>query len=389
MGHRHPRGVRRHGPRPAAQSRSSGWSWAAPSCRSRFGGEADNILYAGTEEQKQRYLIPTIEGERRSCFAITEPGRRVGRAQHPHPRGPRRRRLGDQRREDLHHRRQRGRLRHGLRRHRPDKGVDGGVTASWSTGRWAGRPSRSTTMGEGGPASLVFEDVRVPEPNILGELGQGFDLAMQWIGQGPLHASRPAGRRASAERLLQMAIDYAKIRESMGQPIARVPGDPVDDRRLPGGDRGGKWLTLHAAWRSQQGMDPRHATSIAKLYGAQHGQPGRRPGAADPRRHGLHQGAADRALVPRAARCCASSRAPTRSSAARSPATCSRATPGSARSASDPGAPAAARPPGRAVTGGPRRQLRIRASPRSITIVPSSLAVRNTQPARRPPTSTR
>ena len=39
-----------------------------------FGGSADNILYAGTDEQKQRYLVPTIEGERRSCFAITEPG---------------------------------------------------------------------------------------------------------------------------------------------------------------------------------------------------------------------------------------------------------------------------------------------------------------------------
>ena len=39
-----------------------------------FGGYADNILYAGNDEQKQRYLIPTIEGERISCFAITEPG---------------------------------------------------------------------------------------------------------------------------------------------------------------------------------------------------------------------------------------------------------------------------------------------------------------------------
>ena len=40
----------------------------------RFGGTADNILYAGTDEQKQQYLIPTINGERHSCFAITEPG---------------------------------------------------------------------------------------------------------------------------------------------------------------------------------------------------------------------------------------------------------------------------------------------------------------------------
>src|SRR3954452_9116444 len=40
----------------------------------RFGGEADNILYVANQPQQQEYLIPTIEGERISCFAITEPG---------------------------------------------------------------------------------------------------------------------------------------------------------------------------------------------------------------------------------------------------------------------------------------------------------------------------
>ncbi len=39
-----------------------------------FGGDADNILYAANDEQKERYLLPTINGERISCFAITEPG---------------------------------------------------------------------------------------------------------------------------------------------------------------------------------------------------------------------------------------------------------------------------------------------------------------------------
>ena len=41
----------------------------------QYGGHADNILYHGTEAQKERYLLPTISGERKSCFAITEPGR--------------------------------------------------------------------------------------------------------------------------------------------------------------------------------------------------------------------------------------------------------------------------------------------------------------------------
>src|SRR3954447_19780532 len=40
----------------------------------RFAGDADNILFLANEEQKKAYLEPTISGERKSCFAITEPG---------------------------------------------------------------------------------------------------------------------------------------------------------------------------------------------------------------------------------------------------------------------------------------------------------------------------
>jgi hypothetical protein len=39
----------------------------------KFGGSADNILFGGTGEQQERYLLPTIEGKRRSCFALSEP----------------------------------------------------------------------------------------------------------------------------------------------------------------------------------------------------------------------------------------------------------------------------------------------------------------------------
>src|SRR5215471_15409476 len=38
-----------------------------------FGGEADNILYYANDEQREEYLLPTIAGERISCFALTEP----------------------------------------------------------------------------------------------------------------------------------------------------------------------------------------------------------------------------------------------------------------------------------------------------------------------------
>ena len=63
----------------------------------RFGGEADNILFHANEEQKQEFLVPTIEGERLSCFAITEPGAGSDAANIRLARPPRRRRLGPRR----------------------------------------------------------------------------------------------------------------------------------------------------------------------------------------------------------------------------------------------------------------------------------------------------
>src|SRR5690606_7616846 len=93
-----------------------------------------------------------------------------------------------------------------------------------------------------------------------------FDLAMRWIGQGRYRI--PAKAVGTAERLLQMAIDHARVRESMGRPIAEyqaiqwmIADSQVEIEAV-------KWQTLYAAWRVQRGLDARHATSIAKLNGA-------------------------------------------------------------------------------------------------------------------------
>ena len=123
------------------------------------------------------------------------------------------------------------------------------------------------------------------------------------------------GRSARPSGCCRSAIDYAKIRVLDGlHPIAdyqaiqwKIAGSQVDIESA-------KWLTPYAAWRVQAGLDARHASSIAKLDGAVMANEGRRPGDADPRRHGLHQGTSRRALVPRAA-LCGSTRVPTRSSA--------------------------------------------------------------------------
>jgi alkylation response protein AidB-like acyl-CoA dehydrogenase len=231
----------------------------------RFGGYADNILYDANEEQKKRYLEPTIAGDRISCFAITEPGAGSD-AKNIRTTA---KREGDEW------------VINGEKTFitggneadftmvfavtDKEKGADGGVTCFLVDRDQGWRSEYIDTMGEWGPAALIFEDVRVPHSAILGEEGKGFELAMRWIGRG--RYMLPARALGACERLIEMAIDQANNRVTFGEPIANrqaiqwmLADSAVEVEAL-------RWLVLNAAWQIDQGMDSRHAQSMAKLYG--------------------------------------------------------------------------------------------------------------------------
>ena len=233
----------------------------------RFGGEADNILYYANDDQRKEYLLPTISGARHSCFAITEPGAGSDAANI---------RLSAVRDGDEW-------VLNGEKTfitggneadfaivvavNDKELGPRRGGTTAFLVDRamgWTSEPIR--TMGEGGPAALVFDNVRVPARNILGEIGQGFELGMKWIGKGRYLI--PAGALGTAERALQMAIDQANTRVTFGKPIgenqaiAWMIADSETELEAA------RWLVMRAAWTVDQGADPRHSSSMAKLYGA-------------------------------------------------------------------------------------------------------------------------
>lgn len=231
-----------------------------------FGGAADNILYEGNEEQKKKYLIPVINGEKRSCFAITEPGA-----------GSDARNIEMPAVKDGDHWVLNGEKVFITNGNEADfvmvfavtdkeKGANGGVTCFLVDREMGWRSEYIHTMGEWGPATLVFENVRVPEENVLGEVGQGFKLGMQWIGQGRYMI--PASGIGAAERLLQMAIDYSQTRETFGKPIAERQAIQwmIADSAVE--IEAAKWIVLRAAWMAENGMDARHQSSMAKLNGA-------------------------------------------------------------------------------------------------------------------------
>ncbi|MEO6509887.1 MAG: acyl-CoA dehydrogenase family protein [Nocardioides sp.] len=234
-----------------------------------FGGEADNILYSANDEQQERYLLPTIAGDKISCFAITEPGagsdaRNIRTAAV---------RDGDEwvingektfitwgdvadfvmvfavTDPEMHR-----------------EGRSGESVTCFLVDREAGWTSSPIpTMGERGPASLSFQDVRVPHSAILGEEGRGFELAMRWIGKG--RYMLPARALGSCERLLEMGMEHARQRVTFGEPIAQrqaiqwmVADSAVEIEAL-------RWLVLTAAWQVDHDIDSRQSQSIAKLYG--------------------------------------------------------------------------------------------------------------------------
>ncbi len=233
----------------------------------RFAGDADNILFDANDEQKRAYLEPTINGTRHSCFAITEPGagsdaRNIRTTA---------RREGDEW------------VVNGEKTFitggneadfamvfavtDPQKGADGGVTCFLVDRDMGWKSEPIDTMGEWGPASLIFDGVRVPHSHILGEEGRGFELAMRWIGKG--RYLLPARALGACERLVEMAMEHARNRVTFGQPIAdrqaiqwMIADSAVEIEAL-------RWLVLSAAWQVDQGLDTRQAQSMAKLYGGQ------------------------------------------------------------------------------------------------------------------------
>lgn len=180
------------------------------------------VVFNGTEEQKQKYLPKYASGEWISCFCLTEPDAGSDAAA-----------LKTTAIRDGDHYVLNGTKRYitnaavadtfnVMARTDPDnkgaRGISSFIVEKDTPGISLGPIDKK--MGQSGSMTcdVIFEDVRVPAENLIGDEGEGFITAMKVLDRGRLHI---AGFSVGvAERLIDDALDYAIQRKQFGKPIA-------------------------------------------------------------------------------------------------------------------------------------------------------------------------
>ena len=116
-------------------------------------------------------------------------------------------------------------------------------------------------------SELVFQDVRVPNENILGSIGDGFKLAMKTLDFGRI--SIAAQCVGVGQACLEASIKYSNERVQFGQPIGRFQGIQWKIADMACAIESGRLLTFKAASLCDKGKDYGFASSMAKLVASE------------------------------------------------------------------------------------------------------------------------
>ena len=233
-------------------------------------GRPSNILLACAGEQRERYLLPTVRGERTECLAMTEPGAGSDL------RGMKATAVlsgGDYVINGTKH----------FISHADHSdyvilfAASGEETTAQGTRKkitaflidmghpgFEVRPGYKNVSHRGYTNSILeFNDCRVPASAILGEVHRGFDVANTWLGATRLQVA--AGCLGRAERALDLATQWAVDRVQFGQSIGKFQGVSFKLADMAVELQAAELLTLRAAWRRDRKIDTDTDMAMAKL----------------------------------------------------------------------------------------------------------------------------
>ncbi|HEX2709284.1 MAG TPA: acyl-CoA dehydrogenase [Candidatus Deferrimicrobium sp.] len=230
----------------------------------------DPILKFGSEEIKREYLVPMASGKKLGCFGLTEPGAGSD--------------AGSQKTTAV---------RDGefyvvdgtknfitnapqadtcvlftmTDKAKSQKGITAFVVDMKWKGVSLGKHEKKMGIKASATSSIIFEEVRVPAKNRLGNEGDGFKVAMNTLDGGRIGIAAQAIGIARAS--LEDALSYSKDRKQFGQAICEFQAiqwmladiaTEIDAARL---------LTWRAAWMKDRRMRHSKESSMAKLYASE------------------------------------------------------------------------------------------------------------------------
>ena len=231
------------------------------------GLNSSSLLRYGTEEQKQRYLVPQAKGEKLGCFGLTEPGAGSDVA----AMRTSARREGD----TWVLNGQKNWISYAsvadhqlvVAKTDPSAGHKG-MSAFIVERTWPGVTTADTEnklgVWAGSTGELFFENVEIPAENMLGEEGQGFEIAMHSLDQGRFTVA--AGAVGVIRACLERSTAYARERETFGQEIGRYQLVQDMIAKMVLGYETSKLLVLQAAWMKDQGKRNTRETGLAKWH---------------------------------------------------------------------------------------------------------------------------
>lgn len=224
----------------------------------------------GTEEQKQKYLVPLAKGEKIGAFCLSEPeAGSDATSQHTTAID-----MGD------HY------LLNGTKnwitnggtastylviaQTHPEKkhnGINVLIVEKGMEGFTIGPKENKLGIRGSDTHSLMFSDVKVPKENRIGEDGFGFKFAMKTLEGGRIGiASQALGIATGA---YELALEYSKQRKAFGKSIADLQAIQFKLADMATQIEAARLLCLKAAWLKDNGLPYAQASSMAKLYASE------------------------------------------------------------------------------------------------------------------------
>ena len=229
------------------------------------------LMQWGTDEQKQRWLVPQARGEKLATFGLTEPGVGTDAAN-----------LATMARKDGDSYVLNGEkiwisiadiadhflVFASVDRSLKHRGVTAFVLERGMAGLTTGTLHGKLGIRAGNTGTIQMQDVRVPAEHRIGEDGEGFLIAMSAIDQGRFTVA--AGNVGLAQACLDASLRYAHERHTFGEEIGRHQLVKQMLAKMVAGIEAGRLLVWRAAYLKNHGVRNTRETSLAKWFATDH-----------------------------------------------------------------------------------------------------------------------